>query len=129
MKAKTSHADGLKAARFFLTLWFCVAPALQAQTQTHYAVFDKLGLLQTRTRDGVPYAVDLVIGYEPDEAGKRELLARRVELQDFVRYFFSRKYAAELQPEHEEAIKQELMNLLNTQVLSAAKVGFVIFRK
>jgi flagellar FliL protein len=68
------------------------------------------------------------IGYDQnDTAASSELNGRRYELQEFVRRFFSGKYAAELLPEHERRLKQEIIEQLNTRYLDTAKVREIVF--
>jgi flagellar FliL protein len=51
-----------------------------------------------------------------------------VELQDFVRSFFRSKFVEDLQPENENQLKREIMELLNTQLLNDARIRNVFFR-
>ena len=97
-----------------------------------HATFTAIGLVRTRTNDPTPHAVmvDMVLAYDMgDNAGQTELIARIVELQDFVRSYFRSKSVEDLQPENETQLKREIMELLNTQVLNTAKVRNIFFRQ
>ncbi|GAB6391692.1 MAG: flagellar basal body-associated protein FliL [Treponematales bacterium] len=97
-----------------------------------YATFGAMGVVRTSTRDEVPYTVvvDMVIGYDlNDNAAATELTGRITELQDFERRFFRGKTAAELAPENEERLKQEIIELLNTRWLNVAKARAIYFKQ
>ncbi|GHV25659.1 flagellar basal body protein FliL [Spirochaetia bacterium] len=97
-----------------------------------YSMFTIIGQVTTRTKDPVPYSVvvDMVIGYDlNDNAAATELTARLYELRDFVRNFFSSRYVEELQPENEGALKQQIINELNTRLLNTAKARIILFNK
>lgn len=98
-----------------------------------YTIYDSIGDINTKTRDTTAsymVAVKMNIGYNPeDTAAATELNLRRHELRDFVRNYFTRKYAAELQPENEERLKQDIKEILNTRFLDTAKVQIILFDK
>jgi flagellar FliL protein len=97
-----------------------------------YAMFTLISTVRTRTKDPTPYsvAVDMVIGYDVnDKNAQTELNSRVYELRDFVRNFFSTKYATELQPENEGRLKQEIIEALNTRVLDSSKARIVLFNQ
>jgi len=98
-----------------------------------YAMYTMLGTIQTRTRDfpaSSSVAVEMVIGYDlNDQAASAELISRQIELQDFVRRYFTGKYAAELAPEREEELKAEIREMLNTRFLDKARARVILFRK
>jgi flagellar FliL protein len=101
-------------------------------TRPQYSMFNAIGLVRTKTKDPTPHAVvvDMVIAYDLNDAiGATELTSRIVELQDFVRNFFSTKYAAELKPENELRLKQEIIERLNTQMLNNAKARNIFFKQ
>jgi flagellar basal body-associated protein FliL len=64
-----------------------------------------------------------------DNYANGEFTERRYEIQDFLRNYFGKKYANELVPKHEEQIKKEIMERLNTQILDRAEVRGVLFDK
>ena len=95
-----------------------------------YSAYDGIGSITTRTKDATPYnvAVTPVLQYDlNDNSTQTELIARKVELQDFFRRFFSGKYMSELQPENEIKLKNEIKELINTQQLDKARVRNVLF--
>ncbi|GMO23358.1 MAG: hypothetical protein Ta2B_02540 [Termitinemataceae bacterium] len=95
-----------------------------------YAMFTLIGSVSTSTKDPTPYnvSVKMIIGYDlNDNTSNTELVARQYELRDFVRRYFSRKYAAELSPDNEVRIKNEIKELLNTTVLEKARARQILF--
>jgi flagellar FliL protein len=97
-----------------------------------YQIFSSLNAVRTRTKDVTPYSVvvDMVIGYDMnDKNAQAELTVRMYELQDFVRSFFSGKYASELQPENEARLKQEILEAINTRILDSSTVKIILFRQ
>jgi flagellar FliL protein len=101
-------------------------------TRPQYQIFSSINSVRTRTKDTTPYSVvvDMVIGYDMnDKNAQAELTARLYELQDFVRSFFSSKYAAELQPENEGRLKQEILEAINTRILDSSTVKIILFRQ
>ena len=104
------------------------SPYIGARPQL--SMFSAIGMVRTSTKDPVPYAVivDMVLGYDlNDNAASTEMTARLYELRDFVRSFFRSKMASELQPENEARLKQEIVERLNTRVLSTSKVRDIFF--
>ncbi|MDR3139174.1 MAG: flagellar basal body-associated FliL family protein [Treponema sp.] len=101
-------------------------------TRPQYSYSTIIGPIRTRTKDDSPYAVvvDMVIGYNlNDNAAQTELTGRLYQLRDFVRSFFSSKYAVELQPENEARLKQEILEYLNNRVLDTAKARIILFNQ
>ena len=97
-----------------------------------YSMFTIIGVVRTNTRDPVQHAVavDMVLGYDlNDNAASIELTARLYEIRDFIRSYFRSKTASELQPENEARIKQEILELLNTRILSTTKVRMILFNQ
>ncbi|MDR2096691.1 MAG: flagellar basal body-associated FliL family protein [Treponema sp.] len=97
-----------------------------------YQIFSSLDPVRTRTKDATSYSVvvDMVIGYDlNDKNAQAELTGRLYELQDFVRSFFSGKYASELQPENEGRLKQEILEAINTRILDSSTVKIILFRQ
>lgn len=138
-------AIGLAAMIFVITVSVITFKILNTsgQTQTiipenspyvgerpEYAWYSSIGQVRTQTRDPVAYTVVVVmeIGCDQnDTAAMTELTARLPELKDFVRSFFRSKLAAELQPENESRLKQEIIEILNTRYLTRAKVRRISF--
>jgi flagellar FliL protein len=97
-----------------------------------YSMFTSIGTVRTRTKDPTAYSVvvDMVIGYDMnDKNAQTELTSRLYELRDFVRSFFSGKYAEELNPENESRLKQEIIEALNTRVLMSSKARIILFNQ
>ena len=97
-----------------------------------YAMYTLIGPITTKTKDATGYSVtvDMIIGYDMnDQSAQTELTLRQYELKDFVRHFFTGKYAADLSPEKEEALKNEIRERLNTRFLDTARARIILFNK
>jgi flagellar FliL protein len=97
-----------------------------------YSNYTLIGQVTTRTRDRtvINVTVEVVLQYDLNNvAAQTELTARQYDLRDFVRRYFSGKYAEELAPEHEERLKRDIQEILNTRFLDTAKVRNVLFLK
>jgi flagellar FliL protein len=97
-----------------------------------YSYYDSLGKITVKTRDpvGSSVTVEMIIGYNlnDSEAGL-ELIGRKYELLDFMRRYFSGKYAAELTPEREEELKRDIREQLNTRFLDTARAQLILFKE
>ena len=140
-------AIGLGALIFIVTVSVITYNILNkgGQSQTHiptnspfvgarpqFAVFTSIDTIRTNTRDPIPYSVvvNMVLHYDQnDNTASGEFTARRYELIDFVRNFFRLKTADELRPENEPRLKQEIIEQLNTRVLSSARVRMITFNQ
>ena len=95
--------------------------------------YDMIGSVTVRTRDfpvSSTVTVDMIIGYDlNDSLAATELISRRFELRDFVRHYFSGKYANELAPEREEQLKAEIREILNTRFLDTARARIILFNR
>jgi flagellar FliL protein len=103
-----------------------------ASRRMEYAAFTLIGPVTTKTMDAVNYSVtvDMIIQYDlNNSAAQTELTSRQYELRDFVRSYFSGKYAAELRPDGEKKLKQEIKEILNTRYLDTARVREILFDK
>jgi len=98
-----------------------------------YAMYTGIGSVTTKTRDSdASYTVTVVmnLGYDlEDTNASSELSSRQYELRDFVRSYFTSKYAQELMPENETRLKQDIKEMLNTRFLDTAKIRIVLFDK
>ena len=96
-----------------------------------YSWYTEIGSVTTKTKDtDKSYTITVVmnLGYDQeDAAASSELSQRQYDLRDFVRRYFTGKYASELQPENEKQLKQEIKEILNTQFFETAKVREIIF--
>jgi flagellar FliL protein len=73
-------------------------------------------------------SVHMELGYDSgDRTTPAELALRIPELKDFARTFFSSKTHEDLAPENETKLKQEILEYLNTRLLSNSKVRIVTF--
>jgi flagellar FliL protein len=101
-------------------------------TKPEYAYFTLLDEISTRTRDATPYTVSVKvnIGYDANnQEAAAEFTARRYQIQDFLRNYFSRKYVADLRPENEQRLKNEIQEQLNQQILDKARARQILFDK
>jgi len=140
-------AIGIAAVIFIVTITFITVRIInksgQPQTSTDvsspyigkrpvYSYFTEIGTITTKTRDDINYSVTVTmnIGFDQgDQVAASELSVRRLELRDFVRNYFSGKYANELRPENEARLKQDIKEILNTRFLDTGKVRIILFDK
>ncbi|MDR1839460.1 MAG: flagellar basal body protein FliL [Treponema sp.] len=98
-----------------------------------YGYYDSIGSITVRTRDfpvNSSVTVEMIIGFDlGDMTASQELASRRYELRDFVRRYFTGKYAAELAPEREEDLKKEIREMLNTRFLDSARARIILFNR
>jgi len=98
-----------------------------------YAMYTSIGAITTKTKDypnSSTVTVDMIIGYDlGDQAASSELSSRQYELRDFIRRYFTGKYAAELAPEREDELKKEIREQLNTRLLDTARARIILFNK
>jgi flagellar FliL protein len=100
--------------------------------RVEYANYTLIGQVTTRTRDKLVTNVtaEVILQYDlNNNAAATELTARQYDLRDFVRQYFSGKYAADLSPENELRLKNEIRDILNTRILDTAKIRNVLFLK
>jgi flagellar FliL protein len=102
-------------------------------TRPIYAYFTTLGTVTTRTKDyptPSSVSVEVLIGYDMgDTAASSELASRQYELRDFLRRYFTGKYANELGPEREDELKKEIREQLNTRFLDTARARVILFNR
>jgi flagellar FliL protein len=97
-----------------------------------YQYYEGIGSVRTRTKDPSPWSVtvDMAIGYDPnDKNAQTELIARRIEMHDFLRTFFSSKYREELAVDNDSRLKQEILEALNTRILNSSKAKNIVFKQ
>jgi flagellar FliL protein len=96
-------------------------------------MYTNIGRITTKTKDtdaNYTVTVEMNLGYDLEDAmASSELSSRQYELRDFVRSYFTGKYAEELKPENEAKLKQDIKEILNTRFLDTAKVRIVLFDK
>ena len=86
--------------------------------------------IRGRTDDETPYTVivDAKLGYEKDNKKvQTELIARREQIIDIMRHFFSSYKAAELVPENETELKSKLKAKINSIMTVKDAVKDVVF--
>jgi flagellar FliL protein len=97
-----------------------------------YAAFTLIGPVTTKTRDTASYSVtvDIILQYDlNNNAAQTELTSRQYELRDFIRTYFSGKYAEDLKPEKELGLKKDIEEILNNRFLDNARIRNVLFTK
>jgi len=98
-----------------------------------YNYYDNIGSITVQTRDfpvRSTVTVEMIIGYDfNDSQAGGELSSRRYELRDFIRRYFTGKTAAELAPEREDALKREIMEMLNTRFLDSRGARLILFNR
>ena len=93
-----------------------------------YSYYNDIGQITTKTRDAASVTVVVNLGFDQnDTVTSGELLSRKLELRDFVRSYFTGKYANDLLPENETRLKQDIMEILNTRFLDTGKVRIILF--
>lgn len=95
-----------------------------------YDWYTSLDQIRTSTSDAVPASVSvtIVLGYKKDDkVASTEITARRIELIDFLRRFFSEKTVEELSPKNEDALKIDIRDQINDNILTKSKIRDVKF--
>lgn len=91
-----------------------------------YDWYTSIPVIQTTTCDDIPATirVNVVLGYKKDDkATSTEITQRNVELQDFLRRYFSGKTAQELRnTNNEDNITNEIKNGINDKILSSSRI-------
>ncbi|MCX7948583.1 MAG: flagellar basal body-associated FliL family protein [Treponemataceae bacterium] len=103
-----------------------------AAKKPEYSWFTTIGQIRTRTKDPTPYSVvvTVVLGYDlNDKNAQTELTNRLYQLKDFIRNYFSSKYAEDLRPENEEKLKIEIRNFINDNILQKSRIREVLFQQ
>ncbi len=81
-----------------------------------YATFTSIDQVTTSTMDAEPWSVIVKVNlaYDLDDKTiQSELTARKFQILDALRNYFSRKYVEELKPDRERKLKEEIRALLN----------------
>jgi flagellar protein FliL len=98
-----------------------------------YNYFDMIGSITTKTKDfpaASTVTVEMIIAYDLNDLNaSAELTSRRYELRDFVRRYFTGKYASDLVPEREDELKKEIREMLNTRFLDIARARVILFNR
>ncbi|MBU0928903.1 MAG: flagellar basal body-associated FliL family protein [Spirochaetes bacterium] len=95
-----------------------------------WATFTSIDQITTSTVDKEPWSVMVKLNLAYDTADKdiqNELTARKYQIQDALRNFFSAKKIEALLPERERELKEELREMLN-RMLSKPAIKDVYFQ-
>lgn len=107
-----------------------VTEEYQAATPIYYFATN-VPEVRTKTRDteALYVQVKINVGFdEKEKEGQTEFNNRMVQIRDYLRNFFSMKYADELAPEREKELKEELRENLN-RMLSKPFIKEVLFEE
>lgn len=109
-----------------------VVPAAEEFTSKREVLdwYSSLGSIRTKTSDVLPVSVivEVVLGYKSqDKVTSTEITQRQIEIKDFLRRYFTGKTSAELRPNNEEALRIEIRNAINDDILSSSKIKDVRF--
>jgi flagellar FliL protein len=88
-----------------------------------YATYTNIDQVSTNTIDREPWSIIVKVNLAYDEADKtiqNELNGRKYQLQDALRNFFSNKRIAQLMPDQEAVLKEELREFLNRMLTKPA---------
>lgn len=94
-----------------------------------YQYVGTIGEIHTHTSDAQPYAITVAInlGFDmKDQDSPVEVNARMPQIRDFLRRYFTGKSAADLTPDKEQLIKDDIRDNLN-HILSKPAVKEVLF--
>ncbi len=109
-----------------------VAQSEEYQASTPILAYaTNIGEIRARTRDKEPSSVvvKINVGFaKDDKETPNEITARLYQIRDFLRSYFSNKYAEELTPDKEKELKDELRHSLN-RILSKPSIKEVLFEK
>jgi len=92
--------------------------------------YTSLDQVRTQTSDQIPssVSVQIALGYKHDDKqAASEITARKIEIIDYLRRYFSSKTAEELGPTRENEIKIEIRDGINDNILSSSKIRSVMF--
>jgi len=93
-----------------------------------FSWYTDIGTITTRAQDNLSVSVVVNLGYDQaDTVAYSELSGRKLELQDFMRQYFARKSADELQ--NEEKLKTEIKEQINKRLLENARIRDITFTK
>jgi flagellar FliL protein len=97
-----------------------------------YKYNGSIGDIRARTRDREPssVAVTLNLGVLPSDENEfaKEVNERLPQIRDFLRNYFSLKYAEDLAPEREKEVKEELRENLN-RIISKPVIKEILFQR
>ncbi len=92
--------------------------------------YTSLDQIRTSSSDPIPASivVTVALGYKQgDKSASTEITSRRIELTDFLRRFFSEQTLEGLKPQNEEALRQNIRDQINDEILSNTRIKDVRF--
>lgn len=93
--------------------------------------YTSLDQVRTTTSDEplpASVVVQVVLGYKKDDKqASTEITARRIEITDFLRRYFSESTVSDLRPQNEEILRQNIRDQINDEILSNARIRDVRF--
>ncbi|MCH5290397.1 MAG: flagellar basal body-associated FliL family protein [Treponema sp.] len=95
-----------------------------------YDWYTSLDQVRTSTSDPVPanVIIQVALGYKKDDkAASTEITARRIEIIDFLRRFFSEQTVQDLRPQNEEVLRQQIRDQINDDILSDSRIRDIRF--
>ncbi len=95
-----------------------------------YDWYTSLDQINTNTDEEHPSSVrvQVALGYKKDDkAAATEITARRIEITDFLRRFFSEQTANDLKPQNEEELRLNIRDQINDEILSDTSIKDVRF--
>lgn len=95
-----------------------------------YDWYTSLDQINTNTDEEHPSSVrvQVALGYKKDDkAAATEITARRIEITDFLRRFFSEQTAMDLKPQNEEELRLNIRDQINDEILSDTSIKDVRF--
>ena len=101
-------------------------------SRPEYSFYDDLETITTNTKDTVNHniIVKIVIGFDKDDNNSiNEFNSKKMQIQDFLKNYFSEKYASDLSPDKESHIRREIMENLNIRFLETARVRTILFNQ
>jgi len=96
-----------------------------------YATFTAIEPLTTTTTDKEAWSIYVKLNLAYEETNKdilTELTARRYQIQDALRNYFSTKAIADLMPDRERILKEEIREMIN-RMLTAPSLKDVYFQE
>lgn len=91
-----------------------------------------LDMITTRTSDkpSCQVMVKVQLGYKQDDKiTSTEITQRKIELIDFLRRYFTERYAKELVPSNEDTLKKDIKDRINDEILNTSKIKEVMFEQ
>ena len=103
-----------------------------AATQEDLDGYTSLETLKVRTvgENSIQVVVNIRLGYKKDDkTASAEISSKLVLIEDYMRRYFRGRTASELLPEKEDAIRIEIRNAINDNILVRSKIKDVRFKQ